>query len=52
MAKGKNKGKRLNKKQLTEMLKTFFTQHPNETYSYKQLFKRLNIEQHPVKCLP
>ena len=51
MAKGKNKGKRLNKKQLTEMLNTFFTQHPNETYSYKQLFKRLNIEQHPVKML-
>ena len=51
MAKGKNKGKRLNKKQLTEMLKTFFTQHPNETYSYKQLFKSLNIEQHPVKML-
>ena len=51
MAKGKNKGKRLNKKQLTEMLKTFFSQHPNETYTYKQLFKKLNIEQHPVKML-
>ena len=51
MAKGKNKGKRLNKKQLVEMLSTFFKQNPNETYSYKQIFKKLNIEQHPVKML-
>ena len=51
MAKGKNRGKRLNKRQLTELLQTFFTQHPNETYSFKQLFKTLNIVQHPVKML-
>jgi ribonuclease R len=51
MAKGKNRGKRLNKRQLTEMLQTFFTQHPNETYTFKQIFKNLNIEQHPVKML-
>ena len=51
MAKGKNKGKRLNKRQLTEMLQTFFSQHPNETYTYKQIFKALNIVQHPVKMI-
>ena len=51
MAKGKNKGKRLNKRQLTEMLQTFFSQHPNETYNLKQIFKTLNIVQHPVKML-
>ena len=33
------------------MLQTFFSQHPNETYNLKQIFKTLNIVQHPVKML-
>ena len=51
MAKGKDRGKRLNKKQLTEMLQALFVQHPNQTYTFKHIFKLLGITQHGVKML-
>ena len=53
MAKGKNKGgmKRLTKRKLSEMLQTMFQQNPNETYSYKQIFRQLNLTTHPAKML-
>ncbi len=48
----KNKGgRRLNKKMVTEMLQTLFTQHPNETFSFKQIFKELRLDTHPAKML-
>ena len=48
----KKKGsKRLNKKQIAEMLQTLFQQHPNETFSFKQIFKELKLETHPTKML-
>jgi ribonuclease R len=48
----KKKGsKRLNKKQIAEMLQTLFQQHPNETFSFKQIFKALKLETHPTKML-
>ena len=47
----KKGGKRLNKKQIAEMLQTLFQQHPNETYSFKQIFKALNLDTHPTKML-
>ena len=47
MAKGKNRGKRLTKKRLVEMLSTFFTTNPNETYNLKQIFKQLHLLTHP-----
>ena len=44
----KGKGKRLNKKQIAEMLQTLFQQNPNETFSLKQIFKALKFDTHPV----
>ena len=51
MAKGKNKGKRLTKNKLSEMLQTLFQQNPNETYTIKQIFKNLHLDNHPSKML-
>ncbi len=48
----KKKGsKRLTKKQLVEMLQTFFQKNPNETFSFKQIFRALKLETHPAKML-
>ena len=47
----KKGGKRLNKKQIAEMLQSLFQQHPNETFSFKQIFKALKLETHPTKML-
>ena len=47
----KKGGKRLNKKQIAEMLQTLFQQHPNETFSLKQVFKALKLDTHPTKML-
>ena len=48
----KKKGsKRLNKKQIAEMLQTLFQQNPNETFSFKQIFKALKLDTHPTKML-
>ncbi len=49
---GKKKGgKRLNKKQVAEMLQTLFQQNPNETLSFKQIFRALKLDTHPAKML-
>ena len=50
MSKVKGK-KRLNKKQIAEMLQTLFQQNPNETFSFKQIFKALKFDTHPVKMM-
>ena len=47
----KKGGKRLNKKQIAEMLQTLFQQNPNETFSFKQIFKALKLDTHPTKML-
>ena len=52
MTMSKNKGsKRLNKKQVAEMLQTLFQQHPNEVFTLKQVFKALKLDTHPTKML-
>ena len=51
MAKGKNKGKRLTKNKLSEMLQTLFHQNPNETFTIKQIFRILHLDTHPTKML-
>lgn len=51
MAKGKNKGKRLTKRQLVEMLEAFFQHNQNEAFSLKQIFKQLHLDTHPAKML-
>ena len=47
----KNGGKRLNKRTLQEMLQTLFQQNPNETFSFKQVFKQLKLDTHPAKMM-
>ncbi|MBP3767648.1 MAG: ribonuclease R [Prevotella sp.] len=47
----KKGGQRLTKRQVTEMLQTLFQQHPNETFSFKQIFKALKLDTHPAKML-
>ena len=47
----KKGGKRLTKKQVIEMLQTFFQEHPNEVYSFKQIFRALKLDTHPAKML-
>ena len=44
-------GKRLTKQRVIEMLRTLFQQNPNETFSFKQIFRNLNLSTHPAKML-
>jgi len=51
-AMGKKKGgKRLGKKQVSELLQNLFQHNPNETFSFKQIFKVLKLDTHPLKML-
>ena len=47
----KKGGKRLNKRALQELLQTLFQQNPNETFSFKQVFKTLKLDTHPTKMM-
>ena len=51
MGKGKKGGKRLSKHVLEDMLTGFFRTQPNETFSFKQIFKALHLDTHPLKML-
>ena len=51
MAKGKNKGKRLTKKQMVELVSALFQQNPTNSFSMKQIFKLLHLDTHPAKML-
>ena len=51
MGKGKKAGKRLNKKQMTAMLEEFFGKEPGKTYSFKEVFRGLHLDTHPLKML-
>ena len=49
---GKKKGgKKMNKKQMGEALQRFFQENPNDTFSFKQIFKSLRLDTHPLKML-
>ena len=49
---GKKKGgKRLGKKQVSELLQNLFQHNPNETFSFKQIFRALKFDTHPLKML-
>lgn len=50
MSKGKG-NKRLSKNQIEERLQTLFQQNPNETFSFKQIFKTLKLDTHPVRMM-
>ena len=47
----KKGGKRLGKKQVSELLQNLFQHNPNETFSFKQIFKVLKLDTHPLKML-
>ena len=51
MGKGKKGGKRMNKRQMTDVLVSFFQTQPESTFTYKQLFKSLHLDTHPLKML-
>ena len=44
-------GKRLSKKMLVEMLQTLFQRSPNESFSFKDIFKSLKLSTHPAKMM-
>ena len=41
----------MSKKQLAEALQNFFQNNPAETFSYKQIFRMLHLDTHPLKML-
>jgi len=51
MAKEKKGGKRMSKKQLAEKLESFFQSQPGKTFSFKEIFRQLNLDTHPLKML-
>ena len=51
MAKGKKGGKRMTKKQVTELLVSFFQSQPNVDLSFKNIFRSLHFDTHPLKML-
>jgi ribonuclease R len=51
MAKGKKGGKRMSKKQLAEQLTLFFNGQPGKTFSFKEIFRALHLDTHPLKML-
>lgn len=51
MGKGKKGGKRMSKKQLCEQLQDFFTSQPGKKLSFKEIFRALKLDTHPLKMM-
>ena len=51
MGKGKKGKKRITKKQLAELLADFFQNEPNTTFTFKDIFRKLHLDTHPLKLL-
>lgn len=51
MGKGKKGGKRLTKKELSKRLVEFFTDNAERTLSFKEIFRSLHLDTHPLKML-
>lgn len=51
MRKGKKGGKRMSKKQLCERLQDFFTSQPGKKLSFKEIFRALKLDTHPLKMM-
>ena len=47
----KKGSRRLNKNSVAEMVQALFQAHPDETLSFKQIFKELRLNTHPLKML-
>ena len=51
MSKKKKGGKRMSANKMVEKLEEFFRSHPNKSYSFKEIFKNLKLDTHPLKML-
>ena len=51
MGKGKKGGKRMSKKQLAAKLEELFSKQPGHTFSFKEIFRTLHLDTHPLKML-
>ena len=52
MTKGKKAGKkRMSKRQLTDRLVAFFQEQPDRTLSFKDIFRQLKLDTHPLKMM-
>ncbi len=51
MSKGKKAGKRMTKKQLSEKLEQLFSSEPGKTFSFKEIYRLLHLDTHPMKML-
>ena len=51
MGKEKKGKKRLNKAELAEKITGFFQTQPDQTFSFKQIFRALKLTTHPLKML-
>ena len=51
MAKTKKAGKRLTKKQISEMLQGLFISQPDRKLTFKDIFRTLHLDTHPAKML-
>ena len=51
MGKGKKGGKRMSKKQLCKRLQDFFTSQPGKKLSFKEIFRALKLDTHPLKMM-
>lgn len=50
MGKGKKDGKRMTKKQLAPKLEELFVSNPGKTLSFKDIFRTLHLDTHPLRC--
>ena len=51
MAKGKKGGKRITRRQMTEIIEHFFSSQPGKRFSLKEIFRQLKLDTHPAKML-
>jgi len=51
MKKNKKGGKRMTANKLAEKIESFFRSHPQKSYSFKEIFKNLKLDTHPLKML-
>lgn len=51
MKKKKKGGKRMTANKLVEKIESFFRSHPQKSYSFKEIFKNLKLDTHPLKML-
>lgn len=47
----KKGGKKMSARQLEEALQEFFETHPDETFTYKEIYRMLRLDTHPLRML-